>query len=487
MPKSTTFQKTTANSSQSTDATSITVNGTDLSSAISDLIDANELEDAILENCALVGSNNTFTGANTYNNPIQYASNVGPGSITNAKHLVTKEYCDASASNLLPTNNTWTGTNAFIAGSHQIGKNDGSTSVTEYGPFAVHGATTFDSVPATATDVTASITDDKQLANKKYVDNKVNSLLSSNNTFSGTEVFNGASTFNGGLTVANCFTASNGVFSLSEVPTLQGNYSQPSGNCLTTKAYGDSVVPYTPTTDTVLFGMTTTIRNNSGSYILEAPYLGTSTASNSAGTYFSFYINFPTTSNGPPSYGILQNNVTFDLNYWFYQNGVVTGSSSHSGSTATFSGLIGNGQLTNLVGIFGLTNIQATFHVAIRNSAVLVYGPYQSTKIWNNPTTTSGTQSAVQFTNSYNTSSILMKYYPIQFSYVNDQKIQVQIGFPNQENNPTKAYWISNCGFTVKLRSSMPCTANNFARGNVVTAPTSGVNTMSGGAWVSTS
>jgi hypothetical protein len=34
----------------------------------------------------------------------------------------------------------------------------------------------FDSVPATATDVTASITDDKQLANKKYVDNKVSSL-----------------------------------------------------------------------------------------------------------------------------------------------------------------------------------------------------------------------------------------------------------------------------------------------------------------------
>jgi hypothetical protein len=111
--------------------------------------------------------------------------------------------------------------------------------------------------------------------------------------------------------------------------------------------------------------MTSTIRNNSGSYILEAPYLGTFTASNSAGTYFSFYINFPTTSNGSPSYGILQNNVTFDLNYWFYQNGVVTGSSSNSGSTATFSSPIGNGQLTNLVGIFGLTNIQATFHVAI--------------------------------------------------------------------------------------------------------------------------
>jgi hypothetical protein len=70
MSKSTTFQNTTANSSQSTDATSITVNGTDLSSAISDLIDAKELGGAILENCALVDSNNTFTGAITYHNPI---------------------------------------------------------------------------------------------------------------------------------------------------------------------------------------------------------------------------------------------------------------------------------------------------------------------------------------------------------------------------------------------------------------------------------
>lgn len=242
MSKSTTFQKTTANSSQSTDATSITVNGTDLSSAISDLIDANELEDAILENCALVGSNNTFTGANTYNNPILYASNVGTGSITNAKHLVTKEYCGTSSSNLLPTNNTWTGTNAFVAGSHQIGKSDGTTAVTEYGPFTVHGATTFDSMPATATDVTNSITDDKQLANKKYVDNKTNALLSSNNTWSG------SNTFNNGLTVGNCFTASASGMSLSFVPTLQGNYSQPSGNSLTTKAYVDSLVPYTPTT-----------------------------------------------------------------------------------------------------------------------------------------------------------------------------------------------------------------------------------------------
>jgi hypothetical protein len=72
---------------------------------------------------------------------------------------LTKEYCDASSSNLLPTTNTWTGTNTFCRISSDS-KNDGSKSVTEYGPFAVHGATTFDSIPATATDITASITED---------------------------------------------------------------------------------------------------------------------------------------------------------------------------------------------------------------------------------------------------------------------------------------------------------------------------------------
>jgi hypothetical protein len=492
MSKSLAFNKSTTstvNTVASIDSI-IDSSGSSLDTIIASLVNANTTEDMLLQNAPSLSGNNTFTGTtNTFNGPIQYGSSIGVGNLSNSKHLVSKEYVDGGLTGLLSSTNTFTATNTFnnpVLYNSSIG--------------------------------VGNLNNSKHLVSKEYVDGGLNGLLATNNTWSGTNTFNGGAlqlgksdnstvvavagavtvpsggsltvnsgtTCNGGLTVANAFTASSSGISLSSVPTLQGNYSQPIGNSLATKTYVDGLMPALP--DMITFGLTTTVRASGGNYIVETPSLGSSVASNSIGTYFSFYINFPqTSSNGQPTYTVLQNCVTFDLNYWLYQNLSMTGSLSSGAGQATFSGSKTNANLPNAIGSIGLINVNAKFHVSIRNGALLVYAPMQPVAIWNNPSTTSNAQSPIQFTNSYGSGNNQMKYYPIQFAYVNDQKIQVTVGYPNQDNNPTKAYWISNLGFTAQLRGSMPGTTNNFPQGTPLTVPNAGTNTNSGAAWITTS
>jgi hypothetical protein len=444
MSKPLAFNKSTTstvNTVASTDAITDST-GNSLTSIITTLVNANTTEDLLIQNAPSLSGNNTFTGTtNTFNNPIRYDSSIGVGSLSNSKHLITKEYADGGISGLLATNNTWSGTNTFNAGALQLGKSDNSTVVNLAGTVTVPSG--------------------------------------------GSLALNAPTTCNNTLTVSNAFTASSSGISLSMVPTLQGNYSQPTGNALATKAYVDGLTAALP--DTIQYGQTTTVRLNGSVYTVEAPYLGTSTTANSTGTYITFYINFPVTYTGTPTYTVLQNCVTLDLNYWWYQNLAMTSSTGSSNNWAYFATNRTNANLTLSTGRAGMNNLVASFHVSIRNGALLVYAPVQPTAIWTNPTLTSGTQGPIQFTNSYSASNTAMRYYPINFTYVNDQKIKVEIGYPNQENNPTKSWWISNLGFTAKLTGSMPGTTDNFPQGNPLLTPNSGTNTNSGAAWISTS
>jgi hypothetical protein len=472
MSKSTNFQKTTGNSVSSTATLSsdqiIDASGITVTALITNLGNENATQEMLLQNAPSLSGNNTFTGTtNTFNNPIRYDNSIGVGQLSSSKMLVTKEYADGGLSGLLQSSNTWTGSNSFVAGSLQLGKNDNTTAVSAYGNITVQSGST--------------LTD-----NGTVVLNGNNQIGKSDN--SSTNTIYGPTTCNNNFTVANCLSASTGSLSLSQVPVLQGNYSQPTGNALTTKAYVDSLIPYQPTSDTIIYGQQTVNYQSGGNYVIEAPYLGTSTTSNATGTYFDFYVNFPLTSSSTPTYTLYQNNVTFDFNYWFYQPGNITTTPvSTNNNTATYSSQVFDGTIPKLTGIFGLTNIQATFNVTIRNLALLVHSPTQSTKIWINNTTTSNVQGPVVFTNNYINNSILMTYSAIQFTYINNQKFKVTVGFPNQANNCTKSYWIANLGYSAKLRSSMPCTSSNFAQGNPQLLPNSGVNTNSGGAWISTS
>lgn len=456
----------------------------------------------------LLAANNTFTGNNTHSGSTSLTGDVQVGkmdgtstvneygnfyvhgsttydsipststdvtsTITSNNQLTNKKYVDTVMTNHLAATNTFTGQNVFN-NDVVLGNTSGLNNISQYGNLLLHGTTIMDNMPSTATDVTASITSNNQLTNKKYVDNSITNLKAATNTFSG------ANTFSNTLTVSGCMTASNGSLSLAEVPTLQGNYSQPTGNCLTTKAYVDSLVPYVPTPDTVVFGQQVVQYQSGANYVLQAPNLGSATASNNTGTYYDFYINFPSTSG---SYTLFQNNATFDFNYWWYQSSSMTGYASASANTVTYNSARTNSNIGNTVGIFGLKIVNATFNVTIRAGAVLVYAPVQTAQIWTNPSTSSSTQGPVLFSNNYNTNSITMTYNPIQFTYINDSKIKVTVGYPCQENSPSKSYWISNLGFNAALKGSMPCNSTTFGSA-VYAVPNATVNSLNGGAWLS--
>jgi hypothetical protein len=404
----------------------------------------------------------SISGQSTFNSPILYHSSIGVGQLSNSKHLVTKEYADGGLSGLLQTNNTWTGTNAFVAGSLQLGKNDNTTAVSAYGNITVQSGST--------------LTD-----NGSVVLNGNNQIGKSDN--SSTNTIYGPTTCNNNFTVANCMNASAGVLTLSQVPVLQGNYSQPGGASLATKAYVDQQLGLT---DTICYGQQAFSYFNGTNYTLEAPNLGTTTTTNSTGSYKTFFINFPTTSiYNKPSVGNitttpLHHGAILDINYWIQQMNAVTGSSSNTNNTAIYSSAPTNGNIP----VFSTSNytksFSSTFIIGIQNGALTVYCPSQSITVWNN--TGQGTGTAISVL--YDTSQI-MSFLAVSFFFSDDSKIQVRIGFPNMRNNPTKTGWIANCGFTAKLRGSMPCTSAVFVQDEIIATPSQYVNSTNGGAYLS--
>ena len=193
MSKTGSFNKSTAtttNVGNTTDSITDT-SGNSLTQIITALVNANTAEDLLIQNAPSLSGDNVYTGQNSFN------------------------------------------------ANTQIGKSDNSSIVTIRGTqINVNGninfnttTTSFADIPTFASDLTPLISNDQHLVNKKYVDN----MLTKNNTWTG------QNTFNNGITVANSFSASANGISLSSIPTLQGSYTQPGGNCLTSREYVDGI------------------------------------------------------------------------------------------------------------------------------------------------------------------------------------------------------------------------------------------------------
>jgi hypothetical protein len=351
---------------------------------------------------------NEFIGNNQFDSPILYASNIGVASITNAKHLATKEYVDGNINGMRAGNNTWSGTNTFVAGALQLGKSDDSTVIT------VNGNTTFDRVPILAADLTTSVTDDKHLANKKYVDSSITTLKASNSTWSGQNNF-------------------------STIPTIPIDLAYGNTNQVTNKLYVDQLVASAQNTS-YTGGLYTTAAPTLATNTLYAPNLGTlNTAANSVGaTTNAFYITF--------SGNASQLNtavVSFDIVYTFGNN-ITSGVTVNSDNSVTkITPFIGN-ELT----LFKQLATSCLFQLCIRPDAndVYVKGISQTTTVYNNGSSTAATNGTyAQWTNTYGGN--VMKWYPIQFQWVDKNKIRVLIGAPLQRNNPSVAGVMSSMQF----------------------------------------
>lgn len=458
----------------------------------------------------LLSSNNEFTGTNQFDHPIVYDSSISVGTISGSKMLTTKEYVDGGVSGLLASNNTWTGTQNFNSGSLTLGNggtaiaihgnatydnlpvtgtdlsgsvnnnnqlipkkyadglittlksstntytgqnifnNDvvlGNTSglnnISQYGNSLVHGPAVFDSLPATGTDLSGSVTDDKQLAPKKYVDTKANSILSNNNTFSGN----------------NSFTGSSMVLSL--VPTLAANYSQPSGNALSTKTYVDSTVGIV-TQSSYHLGLATTQSFISTVWAVKAPNLGTgSTATTTPNLLDTFYLNFSRNNSFGPNSCILEfayylhQNVAVSTANGAYTNGSVGGGnqnqitrSSPQFQTSDFSLFPGYSGSTSAA---PLTPIFATIQVSMMNLSGLIIKPLMANI---NVVSSAGASTTTTYANTtikYNGVSIA--FTPIVLTYVSQNKVQVRIYSPKMDNCPGVSGFVSNLGCSLTIRS----------------------------------
>lgn len=278
----------------------------------------------------------------------------------------------------------------------------------------LYGNTLFNTVPKLTSDLTSSITDNLHLVNKKYVDNKIANTLST--------------TYSWGLHTKLFDT-------------------------------GDSNYPYG----------------------LLAPNIGTKTVSNSTTQTPIDYFKPPLIYlNTPPS---LSNSSTglenvmievyyyYNLGYSIPTTGVV--STVNNGSATSTNGIKRNSPFTDdelKVPASGLVNSMSIFNVMMMPGATTttpsrlnVNQTYATTAIWtgssNNNTNYNSTPKV--FTNNYGTTSVQMKYFPINFTYINRNKIAVQFGYPDQANNPCTAYWISNLGYSVRI-----CTGTNSASGD---------------------
>jgi hypothetical protein len=502
MSKSGSYQKTTSGVNPSTSASSISLNGTDLATAISDLVSANALEDTLLETCAFVNASNNFTGSNTFNvfivpgvctlnssndtntisgklnfiNTVKFQTDVNVGksdntniiniygttglhgttsfdsipstttdltsSITTNNQLTNKKYVDDSITNLKTASSTWTGANTFN-NNVTLGNSNGSNTIQQYGALQLHGATVCDSLPSTATDLVASVTDDKHLAPKKYVDNKVNSLLPANNTFSGNNIFSGNNTM--------------GSLVLTAVPTLNANYSQPSGNSLATKTYVDATVNIIHQTSYQL-GYSTSMQFSGGNYILTSPRCGTgTTATTSSNLLGTVYLNFPYNNNFGP------NSCIIDFYFYLTQCTAVPSTNAYSVGGTGQENVIYRTSPSFQASDFGLytgytnntssapvTPINALIYLSIMNTSVVAR---QLSANINLMSSTGTTTSIVYSNTTIKYGSVLIGFTPIQVTYISQNKLRIDLYGPKMNNNPSIAGWVNSLGYSLKIKA----------------------------------
>ena len=196
------FQKTTNNASKTLDSSNITVNGSDLATTINQILQDNVTDSSNFAGCATLAGSNVFTATNTMP-ALTIPSSMAVSSTaislsklprlsatltpSDPKDLATKQYTDDAGgsvrTNLLSSNNNWTGVNTFVDANYTNAFRVGSALT--FSPSNL----VFNRIPVTDIDRTGEITDDKHFITKKYVDNNVTNLKSSNNAWTGTNTF----------------------------------------------------------------------------------------------------------------------------------------------------------------------------------------------------------------------------------------------------------------------------------------------------------
>lgn len=308
---------------------------------------------------------------------------------------------------------------------------------------------TFSSIPVLGSDL--SYNSDLQLVNKKYVDNKTSNIAST----SGNNIFSGVSTF-------------------SQIPVLGSDLNYNSDLQLINKKYVDTKInrcSYTLSTERFTT-LDTTYSNG-----FRAPNL-------IDGSPIVVYLNAPSNTNyfAPKSvyikffyyyqranvmYSVTLNGVPTTYNYDPAQP--TSTSSPASNMIKMHTSLT---QITDPGSTYLMNNrTDNTFYLSLFNTSnistvgILSVSQVQSTRsIWTNQTSSTALGGPIQtaMANAYgNTNPTTTNYIPVNFEFVNLNKIKITVRFPPQTNSPLVAGWISSCGFNIDVSSGYNTNGNN--------------------------
>ena len=347
-------------------------------------------------------ANNTlpsFTVANTANSTsVNVIPNAGALSFNNSVLAGDTAIVSEGASlDLVVHSNTSSGVRVYDRGVRLAGGSN-AIQVDTSGNITTSGSVTFDTIPSLTSDLTSSYTNlTTQLASVGIV----NRLIANAN-----------------------------------------------GN--STWSWGVNTTAYTSTTDAQY------------PYYLQAPILGTQTTTNSVGTYQTCYLNAPSGLVGPGN-----TTVQIQVSYSYSNGSIISGAYSGLSSAAlpaTGANLIKratpflaseftapNSAMVLSQSFFNLMMLPGSS--GITPSKLNVNCPTSTYAIWTNSTNnnTNYSSSPKVFTNNYGSNSAAMTFNPIQFSVINQNKIQIRLGLPAQLNSPASAYWINQAAFSVQI------------------------------------
>ena len=344
-----------------------------------------------------------------------------------------------------------------------------TTSLHKTAGFNVVAPSTFSQIPKLSSDL--SVSDNKHLVSKLHLDNQLNLKANVNNaTFTG--FVGGLNADMVGLGQVENIADIDKVVSTATQTALNSKGSLTQANTWTQQqtflSQPSLAIPPTAPSHVInlahlqsshykwgLVAQTYATGDVNYPYGLQAPEIGTYTTANAIGYYKTLYIN----SSNPEGFG----SQSIGLQVYYYQTNcnAITGAIATSGrsvdnackrATAFTSSEVTAPNSSMLVSssVFNLTVL--TGNTAISPSRIVVQQLQSTNSMYNSATATSFGSTPKIFTSNYKTTSIAMTFNPITFAYIlNPSKIQIQIGFANQENSPRSNYWISSLGFDLKL------------------------------------
>ena len=419
---------------------------------------------------------------------------------TDPNDLVTKAYTDGSNTNILPLNNTWTGTNNFtntVSGitKSMVGLSNVDNTTDANKPVSTPQQTALNlkanlanpTFTGTVSGITKTMVglanvDNTTDANKPVSTAQQTALNLKANiadpTFTGNVTASTiTASYIGGTTMSNsAFTANGttGKMALQYNPLVNSYYAPTVDTELAPKRYVDGAVASVNTSSqTMNYNVqATTQMVSAGIYTLTAPYLGSSSITNSTGNYYSVYLN----TNQPVTTGAgSQTSIIFEV-YWYYQNGTNlqsngaifgfnAGNPASNGTQAIATNVIKRATpFTNaeLCSTGSGKNSYATFIINNCPNGLVAYQLTASNNIWSG---NAGVAMSNNITVTALASPLLMSFNPIRISLVSSsssgQKVKIDFGYPYMTNSPGYyANWINSLGYYINIKSGFDASGN---------------------------